>query len=180
MPWSTLKPREKTILRYLVLVVAGGLLLMSVRSLLSTPPAPGAVPSKPERPRAAGAIATEEAALDADLATVLGKVAGAGSVQVRVALAASDAQVYAVDTTTGRTTSPGSGTSGGTQTQESTKTVTLGNSALPVRVDAARVSSVLVVASGAAVPAVRVALARAAAAALGVPIYRVVVLAGAG
>jgi stage III sporulation protein AG len=176
--WSALKPRDKTLIRYLILAVAVGLLLMSLRSLGSPgSPQPAAAAPAPAR----GALEAEEATLSSDLAAILSQVAGAGSVRVRVALGASDRQVYAVDHTTDSTTTQGAAAGAqpaSTQTQSSERTVTVGNGALPVEVRGARVDSVLVVASGASDPAVAAALARAAAAALGVPLYEVVVLPG--
>ena len=166
MSWSALKPREKTLIRYLILAVAVGLLLMSLRSL-GAPAATATAGPSPARPP--GAVEAEEATMSADLAGILSQVAGAGRVHVRVALRATDQQVYAVDHTT---------STAQTQSQSSEQTVVVGNAALPVQVDGAQVASVLVVASGAADPTVAAALTQAAAAALGVPVYEVRVLTG--
>jgi stage III sporulation protein AG len=171
--WNALKPREKTLIRYLIVAVAVGLLLLSVRSLGA--PAVAAVASNPG-PKPAGAVESEEAALSAGLARILSQVAGAGTVHVQVALRATEQQVYAVDHTTSTTAQQGAPAQ--TQSQASEQTVVVGNAALPVQVDGADVASVLVVASGASDPAVAAALTTAAAAALGVPIYEVAVLTG--
>jgi stage III sporulation protein AG len=177
MSWSSLKPREKNLIRYLILAVVAGLLLMSIRSLgaVATPAAPVTAAATPS---ASSAVAAEEATLGADLAAILSQVAGAGTVRVQVALASTDQQVYAVDHTTDTTTTQGASQPASTQTQSSERTVTVGSGALPVEVRSAKVASVLVVATGASDPAVAASLAHAAAAALGVPIYEVVVLPG--
>jgi stage III sporulation protein AG len=172
--WSALKPRDKNVLRYLALLVVLGLLLMSVRSLGGT-----AAPRTATTAAAGGGdVAAEEAALAADLAQVLGQVAGAGRVQVRVALAGSEQRVYATNDTTQSTASGQGSGQATTQTQTSHQVVTVGDGAVPVQALAPSVQGVLVVATGAGDPGVRAALAEAAAAALGVPIYRVTVLVG--
>jgi len=179
--WNALKPREKALVRYLLLAVVAGLLLMSIRSL-GAPQAAAAATTATSPVTGKGALASEEATIDADLAGILGQVAGAGAVHVRVALRSTDQNVYAVDHTTNTTTTQGSATGEATTTQNqaSEQTVTVNNAALPVDVQGAQVQSVLVVATGATDPAVAAALARATAAALGVPLYEVVVLTGEG
>ncbi len=176
MTWSSLKPREKNLIRYLILAVVVGLLFMSIRSL-GAPAATSPAVAAAVVPQPSGAVEQEEAVMGADLTTILSQVAGAGTVHVQVALRATEQQVYAVDHTSNTTTQQGSPAQ--TQSQSSEQTVVVGNAALPVQVDGAQVASVLVVASGAADPAVAAALAQAAAAALGVPIFEVQVLQGA-
>lgn len=171
--WSALKPRDKTLIRYLIMAVVVGLLFMSLRSL-GSPTAPE--PSLAASPQPEGAVAAEASAMGVELAGILSQVAGAGTVRVQVALGATEQQVYAVDHTRSTTTQAGSPSQ--SQSQSSQQTVVVGNAALPVQVNGPRVTSVLVVASGAGDPTVAAALAQAAAAALGVPIFEVRVLQG--
>ena len=80
--WSALKPREKTLIRYLIMSVVVGLLFMSLRSLGS--------PTAPEQslaasPQPEGAVEAEASAMSVELAGILSQVAGAGTLSAGAA-----------------------------------------------------------------------------------------------
>ncbi len=184
--WNLKAPEWRTA------AVLGGLLVVGLILLSSRPagapagaPAAGAGSVTAAGAAASDPLSAEEAAIDQNLAAVLGRVDGAGDVTVHVRLASGPTTVYATndqdsDSTTSETTSGGGGQ---TTVQHSvTKQLAGGaNGATPVvSVQAPAVSSVLVVATGAVSPVVQVRLAAAAQAATGVPLYQITVLPAGG
>ena len=178
-----LKPPDWKVARWLGALLILGLLLLSLRGVGQSPPAVPASTGQVASPPASDAadpVAVEERSLSASLESVLSQIEGAGRVSVRVSLAAGNSRKYAADTTTDKTTTVEKDSGGGTRTttQDNVQQkVDLANNA-PVTVQVSRpeVNGVLVVASGAGNAAVREELAQAAAAALGLPLYQVVVL----
>lgn len=136
------------------------------------------------RGQAQGPLAVYEEALAARLEGVLTAVQGAGEVDVTVTLESSPTSVVAVDQSRDTTTTQENDGQGGvrTTTTENLKTTTVtqrGTSSdqpLVLREEAAKVAGVLVVADGAAEPAVREMLTRAVTTNLKIPANRVLVV----
>lgn len=181
-------PQQKSVRLGLIAAAAGVFLLI----LLNAASRPAAVPERvPLTAPAAPAAAVEtpagmEAALGSELAAILSAVEGAGRVRVQVSLDGGVERVFALDRTRNATTTEERDRSGGlrviTQDDAQDKVVAVqgggGQEALVRQVLRPQVRGVLVVAEGAGEPAVRDRLARAVQTALGVPLYRVTVLAG--
>ncbi|GAB6156891.1 hypothetical protein JCM39194_00910 [Desulfotomaculum varum] len=131
------------------------------------------------------AMASEEEYLSQRLCQMLEQVEGAGKVKVTVRLQNSTRTEYAINTSTGKKTTQEKDQSGGTRVlTEDTDTgqlvlVTRNGEQTPVlsREVAPTVAGVLVVADGAADPAVKARLFRATQVALGVEPQKVVVMA---
>lgn len=201
-----LKDREWRRLRYAAAAVAAGLALLLLLGEIGRGPATGGRPGAggwaggaastgvPAGPPAGGeagaagemAVAALERQVAADLERVLSRIAGAGEVHVRVALAGGLERLYAGDRDLRRSTTEERDRTGGTrvieQVEEAEKVVAMqgGGGQEPVLTQLRRpeVLGVLVVAQGAADPAVRAALTRAVHVALDVPYSRVEVLPG--
>lgn len=170
-------------LRAALAVAAAGLALLLL--LDWAVPAPRSAPPAPA-PGAEAGLAQLQADLESRLADILGRVQGAGRVRVQVALAAGPEREFAVDQTRNRSDTEEQDRNGTTrrviQTDEQGRVVAVnapgGQEALVRRVRGPEIRGVLVVAEGAADPAVRAALTRAAQAALGVPLHLVTVVPG--
>ncbi|MDI3299472.1 MAG: stage III sporulation protein AG [Bacillota bacterium] len=182
-----------------VVVVGIGLILLLAGNGLgggSASSPPGAAPPAAS-PAAAGAggAGGGDGALPADpgaaaellarqLAQTLGAVRGAGRVRVEVTLESGPRSLYVMEEHSQTSTTQETDSSGGRrQESQSDRQLTLPASASggnpPVEaIEEPQVRGVLVVASGAGDPLVRDELARAVQTLLGVPLYRVEVVAG--
>jgi len=137
---------------------------------------------------ALSAMAQEEEILAGRLEKLLGRVEGAGAVDVSVRLASSRRGKYAVNTTTGRKTTEEKDQAGGARvTTENTGNEQIvllrdGQKETPVveEEQAAQIAGVLVVAEGARDPAIKARLFAAAQAALGVEPQKILVLPAEG
>lgn len=207
MKWQlwNLKPPDWKKVRILGILLVAGLLLLTLRfpggaptvsGTLSHPPLAASAAVNPGQgaasvATAAGsdAIAAEQSAFDAQLAAILGRIAGAGQVYVDVSLAGGQVRRYARDTTTSRSsTTEKDASTNRTTTQESVQDQVVlahdgssgGDAPVTAQLLRPEVRGVLVLATGAGSPAVRSEIAQAAAAAAGVPAFRVVVLPAKG
>ncbi|MCL6522218.1 MAG: stage III sporulation protein AG [Firmicutes bacterium] len=181
-----------------VVVVGTGLILLLVANGLgagsSSPPA-AAPPAASPPSSPGGSAGATGAALPADpnaaaevlaqrLEATLSDVRGAGRVRVEVTLESGPRNLYLMEEHSQTSTTQETDSSGGRrQESQSDRQLTLPSSATggspPVAaVDEPQVRGVLVVASGAGDPEVRDELARAVQTLLGVPLYRVAVVAG--
>ena len=166
----------------------GGLLVLGLVLLLARPaaaPGSAALPAAAAPAAAPGdgadPLAAEEAAMAADLAGALDRIAGAGTVTVRVHLAAGAQTQYATNAQDSDSATSGTGAGGGLQTttQKTTSTqVVVATSGAPVvsAVQAPAVDGVLIVAPGASSGVVRAELAAAAQAVTGAPLYSITVV----
>ncbi|ADU51291.1 hypothetical protein Tmar_1178 [Thermaerobacter marianensis DSM 12885] len=180
--------RRQQLLLAAALVVGVALLLAGQLRPEHRPAGPAVAPSRPTvAPATAAAVDPLEpmaAQLAARMEAILSAVEGAGRVQVEVHLARGPRYQYASDqvSTERRTEEQDSG--GGRRTtteQRDERQLLLGggnDEALISQVDAVEIAGVLVVAEGAANPAVRAALTEAVATYLHLPLHRVMVLAG--
>ena len=170
--------------------VVGALVLWAagaVGSPRSAPTSGGGAVTAPSSPAEPTDTAAYQAALEAELGAVLSGIQGAGRVVVRVTLASGATTRYAQNDqastqTTNQTGGNGSSTTTQTSTQQQVVTVSQGGGQQPVvaQVTPPEVQGVVVVASGAGDPGVAATIAQAVEVLLGVPAYRVLVLAGGG
>jgi stage III sporulation protein AG len=197
-----LKPPDWRKVRVLAVLLVAGVLMLTLRlpggggspggprpaAPAHAPAAAG--PAQPAPAQRAGAVPTDPVAaqeeeMDRSLEAILSRVAGAGEVRVAVSLAGGEERRFAADSTTSRTTTTEKGgATNRTTTQDSVQDRVVlaqrgsggGDAPVTAQVLRPQVRGVLVVAGGAASPAVRAELSQAVAAAADVPLYRVVVL----
>lgn len=165
-----------------------GIAMFGLAILVLTRPAATPAPAV-SAPRTPAADETETAQGDGDrlareLAGILGRIAGAGKVEVRLALVSSTASTWEQNQRLTRRTVEDRAQDGGVQvTSEETEETTLAlvrrpdGSEAPVEREktAAEVAGAIIVADGARDPRVRTELARAGAAFLRIGLHRVMV-----
>jgi stage III sporulation protein AG len=185
-PWEgvrlwNLKPADWRTAAWLGALLLAGVILLFAHPAGAPAPGTAAAPGG----GASGATAAlptgdplraEEAAMDADLERILGRIAGVGAVSVQVHLAYGPVTDFATDTQVSE-----SGGGAAAQSSESDQVVLAGSGAPAVRaVQAPQVDGVLVVAQGASDPRIALELTQAVEAATGAAAYAIVVLPGGG
>ncbi len=170
------------------LLVAGLLLLVS-RPGVGSPQVVAANPGgatgggggAPQGGGAQDPLQAEAQAMGQGLEQALTRIAGAGTVTVRLRLEAGPVTEYATNTQQTDSSSSGSGGTTSQRTVSRQLASPSGGGTPPVQsTKAASIASVLVVASGASDPRVRAELAAAVQAATGASLYRIVVLPAGG
>jgi len=178
----------KKLRTWVVLGVVAAVVLLIVSTFFSAAPnaAPASAKSAGVQSSAPGQdIMSYEQVLAGSLQTALGRVKGAGEVEVTLSLQGGPGYLYAFNQTTHRqTTTGGTGTPSGQTVDDQTQTTlaTAGTAQTPVlqQETSPKVTGALIVATGASDPTVREELTQAAESLLGLPAYAIEVLPAGG
>lgn len=168
--------KEKRRLAGLLLLLAAGLTLLGLSSLLGQRDRPGGA----AQPQITAEAVDEAAALEQKLAAILSRIRGAGEVSVAVTFGSSGRTDYAVNASTTLRTTEENDAGGSRRTTEETRRddmVLAAGNADPVAVQQSgpQVQGVLVVAAGADDPAVCGRIAAALSNLLDVPPHKIVI-----
>ena len=171
--------REKRRLAGLLLLLAAGLILLGLSSMLGQRDRPGGAEQELS-PQITAAAVDEAAALEQKLAAILSRIRGAGEVSVALTFGSSGRTDYAVNASTTLRTTEENDAGGSRRTTEETRRddmVLAAGNADPVAVQQSgpQVQGVLVVAAGADDPAVCGQIAAALTNLLDVPPHKIVI-----
>ncbi len=172
--------KEKRRLAGLLLLLAAGLTLLGLSSLLGQRDRPGGAEQTAQPQITAAAEVDEAAALEQKLAAILSRIRGAGEVSVAVTFGSSGRTDYAVNASTTLRTTEENDAGGSRRTTEETRRddmVLAAGNADPVAVQQSgpQVQGVLVVAAGADDPAVCGQITAALTNLLDVPPHKIVI-----